>query len=179
MWSKYSFFNSKSTDESAAANQTHRRLVNKLQNLLAQNQSRFDVFSKQLDANWNAHLQNKRENDKYDCRIFWKIISISRYIYFDYRARMRIPTLENVYQTLEKQHQILMKEKDKINKLKSKVGVRDSSPTKIKYSYSNTDNLYVYLVYSLFIHLVDHFIHIENDLILSVKSILSSIRCFH
>lgn len=100
-------------------------------------------------------------------------------IYFDYRARMRIPTLENVYQTLEKQHQILMKEKEKINKLKSKVGVRDSSPTKIKYSYSNTDNLYVYLVYSLFIHLVDHFIYIENDLILSVKSILSSIRCFH
>lgn len=81
MWSKHSFFNSKSTDESAAANQTHRRLVNKLQNLLAQNQSRFDVFSKQLDANWNAHLQNKRENDKYDCRIFWKIISISRYLF--------------------------------------------------------------------------------------------------
>lgn len=45
-------------------NQTHRRLVNKLQNLLAQNQSRYDVFSKQLDANWNAHLQHKRENDK-------------------------------------------------------------------------------------------------------------------
>lgn len=59
------------------------------------------------------------------------------------RARMRIPTLENVYQTLEKQHQILMKEKEKINKLKVKAGVRDSSPNKIKYSYSNTDNLYV------------------------------------
>lgn len=54
---------------------------------------------------------------------------------------MRIPTLENVYQTLEKQHQILMKEKERINKLKVKVGGRDSSPTKIKYSYSNTDNL--------------------------------------
>lgn len=54
---------------------------------------------------------------------------------------MRIPTLENVYQTLEKQHQILMKEKEKINKLKLKAGLRDSSPNKIKYSYSNTDNL--------------------------------------
>lgn len=62
---------------------------------------------------------------------------------FLFRARMRIPTLENVYQTLEKQHQILMKEKERINKLKIKAGLRDSSPNKIKYSYSNTDNLYV------------------------------------
>lgn len=58
---------------------------------------------------------------------------------------MRIPTLENVYQTLEKQQIILMKEKEKIKKLKVKVGVRDASPNKIKYSYSNTDNLYVTL----------------------------------
>lgn len=64
---------------------------------------------------------------------------------------MRIPTLENVYQTLEKQHQILMKEKDKIMKLKSKVGVRDTSPTKIKYAYSNTDNLYVKCDYFRFL----------------------------
>lgn len=58
---------------------------------------------------------------------------------------MRIPTLENVYQTLEQQHQILMKEKAKINKIKAKIGVRESSPHKIKYSYSNTDNMYVFL----------------------------------
>ncbi|XP_031628108.1 nuclear pore complex protein Nup214-like [Contarinia nasturtii] len=110
----------KTSDGNLAANQTHRRLINKLQNQLAQNQARFDVFSKQLDANWSAHLQNQRENDK---------------------ARMRIPTLENVYQTLEQQHQILMKEKAKISKIKSKIGGRDSSPSKIKYSYSKTDNL--------------------------------------
>lgn len=47
-----------------AVNQTHRRLVNKLQNQLAQNQARFDIFSKQLDANWSTHLQTQRENDK-------------------------------------------------------------------------------------------------------------------
>lgn len=71
------------------------------------------------------------------------------HIFFFYchfsRARMRIPTLENVYQTLEQQHQILMKEKAKINKIKAKIGVRESSPHKIKYSYSNTDNMYVFL----------------------------------
>lgn len=54
----------KISDGNSAANQTHRRLINKLQNQLAQNQARFDVFSKQLDANWSAHLQNQRENDK-------------------------------------------------------------------------------------------------------------------
>lgn len=57
------------------------------------------------------------------------------------RDRMRIPTLENVYQTLEKQHQILTKEKQKVNKIKAKLDVKDST-NKIKYSYSNTDNMY-------------------------------------
>lgn len=56
---------------------------------------------------------------------------------------MRIPTLENVYQTLEQQQQILLKEKAKINKLKAKIDGCDSSPGKIKYSYSNADNMYV------------------------------------
>lgn len=59
-------FHRKSADANMTVNQTHRRLVNKLQNLLAQNQARFDVFSKQLDANWSSHLQNQRENDKYE-----------------------------------------------------------------------------------------------------------------
>lgn len=56
---------SKTSDGNSAANQTYRRLINKLQNQLAQNQARFDVFSKQLDSNWSAHLQSQRENDKY------------------------------------------------------------------------------------------------------------------
>lgn len=56
---------------------------------------------------------------------------------------MRVPSLEAVYQTLAKQYQILMKEKEKINKIKAKVGMKDSTPAKIKYSYSKTDNLYV------------------------------------
>lgn len=55
---------SKSSDGSLGVNQTYRRLVNKLQKQLTQNQAHFDVLSKQLDANWSAHLQNQRENNK-------------------------------------------------------------------------------------------------------------------
>lgn len=54
---------------------------------------------------------------------------------------MRIPSLENVYQTLEKQQQILLKGKERINSIKAKIGGREASPSKIKYSYSNTDNM--------------------------------------
>lgn len=46
------------------ATQMHRRLINKLQNLLTEAQSRYDTFSKQFNANWFAHLQKQRENDK-------------------------------------------------------------------------------------------------------------------
>lgn len=56
---------------------------------------------------------------------------------------MRVPSLEAVYQTLAKQYQILMKEKEKLNKIKAKAGIKDSAPSKIKYSYSKTENLYV------------------------------------
>lgn len=96
---------------------------------------------------------------------------------------MRIPTLENVYQTLEQQHQILMKEKAKINKIKNKIGVRDSSPSKIKYSYSNTDNMYdIYLEYLFFFKLK---FYLSNELInrkyckFPVKQILLLIQCYH
>lgn len=66
---------------------------------------------------------------------------------FAFRARMHIPTLENVYQTLEKQHQILLKEKEKINNIKAKIGVRNNNalPSKVKYNYSKAENLYVNL----------------------------------
>lgn len=59
---------------------------------------------------------------------------------------MRIPSLENVYQTLEKQHQILLREREKISKIKSKIGIREAAPAQIKYSYSNVGKLYV-LIY--------------------------------
>lgn len=59
-----------------------------------------------------------------------------------YRDRMRVPSLEAVYQTLAKQYQILMKEKENINKIKARIGMKDSAPAKIKYAYSK-DNLYV------------------------------------
>lgn len=56
---------------------------------------------------------------------------------------MHIPTLENVYQTLEKQYQVLQQEKEKIRKIKHKVGIterEDSTPSKIKYNFSNVNN---------------------------------------
>lgn len=58
-----------------------------------------------------------------------------------YRERMRIPSLENVYQTLGKQQQILSKTRENINEFKLKIGGRQASSNKIKYSYSNTDNM--------------------------------------
>lgn len=54
---------------------------------------------------------------------------------------MRIPSLENVYQTLGKQQQILSKTRENINEFKLKIGGRQASSNKIKYSYSNTDNM--------------------------------------
>lgn len=56
---------------------------------------------------------------------------------------MRIPNLENVYLTMEKQQQILMREKMHINEIKNKIGMheRGETPLKIKYSFSNPDNL--------------------------------------
>lgn len=36
---------------------------------------------------------------------------------------MRVPTLENVYETLGKQHAILLKEKEKISRIKQKLGI--------------------------------------------------------
>lgn len=68
------------------------------------------------------------------------------------RARMRIPTLEHIYQTMEKQQQILSKEKEKIERIKTKIGVRNSTPTKIKYSHSNVANLYERYIFLLLDH---------------------------
>lgn len=56
---------------------------------------------------------------------------------------MRVPSLEAVYQTLAQQYQILMKEKEKINRIKAKARMRDPAQSKIKYSYTKADNLYV------------------------------------
>lgn len=47
-----------------AINQAHRRQLNKLQTLLSQNQARFDIISKQIDANWSSHLETARENNR-------------------------------------------------------------------------------------------------------------------
>lgn len=50
------------------------------------------------------------------------------------RARIYVPTLENVYETLRKQHSILIKEKEKIGKIKQKLGIDNigPNPTKLK-----------------------------------------------
>lgn len=59
-----------------------------------------------------------------------------------FRARMRIPTFENVYQTMEKQHEILLREKAKINSIKSKIGVRETdTPPKLRYQFNKPDVL--------------------------------------
>lgn len=51
-------------EESMVINQAHRRQLNKLQNLLSQNQARFDIISKQIDAHWSSHLEAVRENNR-------------------------------------------------------------------------------------------------------------------
>lgn len=115
------FNSSNASDGNMAATQMHRRLITKLQTIFMQTQTRYEAFSKQLDANWSAHIQKQRENDK---------------------ARMKIPTMEHVYQTIRKQQQILMREREQIKKIKGKIGTKAAAPEqKIVYSYSNSDNL--------------------------------------
>lgn len=61
---------------------------------------------------------------------------------FFFRARMRIPTFEHVYQTMEKQHEILLREKAKIDAIKAKVGVRSiDTPLKLRYQFNKPDAL--------------------------------------
>lgn len=131
-------FNSKSSPEdNQSSNQTHRRYIDKLQSLLTQVQCHFDTVNKQIDANWSTHLQKQKECD---------------------RDRMRVPSLEAVYQTLAKQYQILMKEKEKINKIKAKLGVKtDPAVSKIKYVYSKQDSLYVNDHFNYFFFLFKNF----------------------
>lgn len=55
---------------------------------------------------------------------------------------MKIPTMENVYQTIRKQQQIMMREREKIKKIKEKIGGKATpAEQKIVYSYTNTENL--------------------------------------
>lgn len=62
---------------------------------------------------------------------------------FERSARMHIPSLENVYQTMETQQQILMRQRQQINDIKARVGIfeRGETPSKVKYSFSNPDKL--------------------------------------
>lgn len=63
-------------------------------------------------------------------------------LFTESRARMKIPTMENVYQTIRKQQQIMMRERDKIKKIKEKLGGKATiTEKKIVYSYTSTDNL--------------------------------------
>lgn len=55
---------SSTEDGTTAINQSNRRQINKLQNLLAQNQVRFDACNKQIDAYWCAHLDTVRESNR-------------------------------------------------------------------------------------------------------------------
>lgn len=64
-----------------AATQIHRRLINKLQNLLTEAQARYDTFSKQFNANWSAHLQKQRENDKLVIQLFLSDVMMSSTIH--------------------------------------------------------------------------------------------------
>lgn len=64
-------------------------------------------------------------------------------ILFD-RSRIRIPTLENVYQTMEKQQEILLREAAKINAIKAKIGIKDrntNEPLKPRYQFNKPDVL--------------------------------------
>lgn len=51
-------------EENLSIGQTQRRQLNNLQALLSQNQARFDVISKQIDAYWSNHLDKVRDNNK-------------------------------------------------------------------------------------------------------------------
>lgn len=52
-------------------------------------------------------------------------------IFYIFRAKMHVPSLENIYQTLTKQRDIISRQRIKINHIKSKLGYKDNlNPSK-------------------------------------------------
>lgn len=71
----------------------------------------------------------------------WQAIIYLEIIHNFHRARMHVPTLENVYQTLHKQHAILLKEREKISKIKQKLGIGGCETSKARQISIKADSL--------------------------------------
>lgn len=90
--------------ENQIVDKTSRRQLEKLKKLLAQNDMQMHNITQQIDSQWSAYLETTSKNKK---------------------NKMRVPSLEGLYQTLSKQQEIIYNKQQKIMLLKTKLGIRD------------------------------------------------------
>lgn len=91
--------------DSQGISQTSKRQLKKLQSILAINETNLQLVSKIIDSQWSSYQDSMKRNNK---------------------NRMRVPSLENIYQTLTKQQEILIKYAARIRLIKSKLGLREN-----------------------------------------------------
>ncbi|XP_037034125.1 nuclear pore complex protein Nup214 [Bradysia coprophila] len=93
-------------NDSNSMSHTSRRQLEKLEKLLAVNENQYRIVSQQINAHWSTYEENKKKTT---------------------RAKMHVPTLENIYQTLTKQRDIVSRQRIKINHIKSRLGYKDNT----------------------------------------------------
>lgn len=85
--------------------QTSKKQLARLEIMLSANERQLQMVLQQLDAQWCFYLDAQKTHKK---------------------DIMRVPGLENIYQTLSKQRDIIQKYRTKLNMLKNKLGLRDT-----------------------------------------------------
>lgn len=91
--------------DSQGISQTSKRQLKKLQSILTINETNLQLVSKIIDSQWSSYQDSMKRNNK---------------------NRMRVPSLENIYQTLTKQQEILNKYAGRIRLIKTKLGLREN-----------------------------------------------------
>ncbi|KAG4068236.1 hypothetical protein HA402_007756 [Bradysia odoriphaga] len=107
-------------NDSNCMSHTSRRQLEKLEKLLAVNENQYRIVSQQINAHWSTYEENKKKTT---------------------RAKMHVPTLENIYQTLTKQRDIVSRQRIKINHIKSRLGYKDNTNPSKKMAEVNINSL--------------------------------------